>query len=412
MSLARPAAISLAYGTEGRFSCEIDPGRIVGQLAAPRPTPRFAEELRTALARPLDFPAMEQAVVPGDVVCVALDQATPEAAAIVSELWRVFEMRGVSPDALRIVQPPTRRGHAAPDPREALPADVRREVSWTIHDPEARSQQAYLASVASGERIYLAREVIDADFLVSVGPLAFDPLLGYRGTNSVYFPGLSSGKAVGRARGQGHVELGPDDERPLRQLIDEIAWLLGVMFTVQVVPARGAGAARVLAGAPDSVLQLGKHYLAADWLIELESRPEMVVAAIDADAGGHHWGQVGAALDAARNLVAREGKIVLLSEISELPDGGMGILAASESPADAFGPLREAAPPDLVEATQLCNALEWADVYFLSRLESDRVDDLFMVPLADEREVARLLGRDESCAVLESAQHAYGRIRC
>ena len=44
-----------------------------------------------------------------------------------------------------------------------------------------------------------------------------------------------------KARGQGHAELGPDDERPLRQLGDEVGWLLGSLFTVQT--SRGPTAA-------------------------------------------------------------------------------------------------------------------------------------------------------------------------
>lgn len=410
MSLGEPAAITLSYGVGGRFSCAIDPHRILGQLVPPTANQRLAEELRGALAKPLDFPAMEQAVVPGDRICLAIDHATPEAATIVGELWRVFESRGIAPGGLQIVQPALRAGRTVADPRAQLPESVRREVSWTIHDPRDQSRQAYLASVAHGERIYLAREAIDADFLVSVGPLEFDALLGYRGTNSVFYPGLSNTDAVARAQGQGHVELGPDDDRPLRQMIDEIGWLLGVMFSVQVVPARGGGAAGVLAGASDSVLRRGKELLARDWLLEIDSRPDMVVAAIDADAGGHHWSQVGSALDAARNLVARGGKIVLLSELAEAPGEGLALVAASESPADALAPLRKASPPDLVEATQLCNALEWADVYLLSRLEGEQIEELFMVPLDCEREVERLLERGESCVLLESAQHVFGRV--
>src|SRR5690606_2892790 len=164
----------------------------------------------------------------GDRVCIVLDRATPEAAAIVAELWRVFESRDVKPEDVQILQPAST---AAPDadPRAALPDEVRRAVTWSIHDPADRTRLAYLASVASGERTHLARDVIDAVSLGSVGTLASVSVIGYRGPNSVYFPGLWNVEAFQRAQGQGRVELGPDDERALRQMIDEIAWLLGVM---------------------------------------------------------------------------------------------------------------------------------------------------------------------------------------
>jgi hypothetical protein len=39
------------------------------------------------------------------------------------------------------------------------------------------------------------------------------------------------------------------------------------------------------------------------------------------------------------------------------------------------------------------------------------VDELFMVPIDNERELAKLLGGDDSCVILGSAQHAYGEVR-
>ena len=55
----------------------------------------------------------------------------------------------------------------------------------------------------------MAREVVDADFLISAGSIAFDPLMGYRGTNSVFYPGLSSADAMRRPRGRGTSSWGP-----------------------------------------------------------------------------------------------------------------------------------------------------------------------------------------------------------
>jgi hypothetical protein len=222
---------------------------------------------------------------------------------------------------------------------------------------------------------------------------------------------MSTEEAMARAQGQGHHELGPEEDRPLRHLIDEIGWLLGVQFAVQVVPSLAGGAAHVLAGACDSVYSAGKKLLDEQWFVQLESRPDIVVAAVDSDARGHGWEQIGAALDTARNLVARKGKIVILSELAAEPGPGLEILRDSPSPRDAIRPLSKQAPTDLMAATQLAGAVEWADVYLLSRLGNELVEDLFMTPLADEREVTRLLSGDASCVFLEGAQHAYGRIR-
>src|SRR5690606_25531369 len=143
-----------------------------------------------------------------------------------------------------------------------------------------RDASMYLASTATGERVYLAKDVVDADFLITAGALAFDPVIGYRGTNSVLYPGLSMQEAMDRSLGQGHIEIGVDDPRPLRELIDEVGWLLGNPFSVQVIPAARHGASHVLAGVSDSVLAEGKKRLAGALAVQVENRPDVVVAAI------------------------------------------------------------------------------------------------------------------------------------
>jgi hypothetical protein len=87
------------------------------------------------------------------------------------------------------------------------------------------------------------------------------------------------------------------------------------------------------------------------------------------------------------------------------------MLMRYEDPAEGLRPLRQAAPEDLVPATELAEAVDWANVYLLSRLSSDLVEDLFMVPLESEDEVKRLLGMEEPVLFLPSAQHTFGRIR-
>ena len=145
--------------------------------------------------------------------------------------------------------------------------------------------------------------------------------------------------------GQGHDELTPDDPRPMRQVVDEIAWLLGVQFTVQVIPSAGAGIAEVIAGQADAVLDRGRRRLAECWRMDVPRRPELVIASVDADAAGHTWVQIAAALDAARRMVARDGRVLLLTELAELPSDGIRLIAECRAPRDALQPLRTAAPP-------------------------------------------------------------------
>jgi nickel-dependent lactate racemase len=403
--------VVLPYGNDQRFECEIESDRLVAEHAAPRPNSRFKEELTAALRSPIEYPSIDQAVIPGDRITLALDRHTPGAAVLVAGIWDLLAPRGIEPEKFTVIQPAPRLDSQLPDPRDELPEEVRSLVRWTLHDPALKDGCVYLASTASNERVYMARDVVEADFLMSAGSIAFDPLMGYRGTNSVFYPGLSSSEAMQRTQGQGHLELGPNDSRPLRELVDEIGWLLGNPFTIQVIPAATGGVSRVLVGVCDPVFKLGKKLLAEQWHIEINERPDVVVAGIDHQSGQYAWEQLGAAVEVGRSLVARGGKIVILSDLeAELPEG-LEMIRSSENARDAIRPLRKQAPPDLVCATQLASAADWAHIYLLSGLADDVVDELFLTPVSNESEIRRLLTGDARCLFLEAAQYVHGSVR-
>ena len=401
---------SINYGADGRVDLKIDPRRIDLHHRAPAPCGDLPRRLHTALETPLDFPSLTQICVPGDRVVVALDRNTPGSAEIVAAIWEMLDLRGVSPDEILILQPVALDGVKLADPRQLLPDSVRSAIPWKIHDPTDSRRHAYLASTARGERIYLARELVEADVVISAGTLAYDAVLGYRGTNSVFYPGLSNTEAITRTRGEGHAELNPDDERPLRQSIDEIAWLLGTQFSIQVIPAAGVGVSEVIAGAYDSVFRKGKRRLQQLWGVNLAQRAEIVIAAVDVDSAGHGWSQIGAALAAAKKLVEKGGKIILFSQLAIEQEMGIEIIRKSESARAALAPIRKNAPVDMLPATQFAMAADWAKVYFLGRMPTGIIEELFMTPLDRDIEAQRLLEGTETCVILESAQHVYGAV--
>ena len=322
----------------------------------------------------------------------------------------MLAQRGIAPSDVTVLQPAHFLGQTPADPRGLLPPEVAAQMTRQIHDPTAKGGCRYLAATASGERVYLAREVVDADMTISIGPIQFDSLLGYRGTHSAIYPGLSTTEAMRKAHGQGHDELTADDPRPLRQMVDEIAWLLGAQFSIQVIPACGEGVSAVIAGQAESVLRRGKEVLSDCWRFDLSGRPEVVVAGIDADAAGHDWEQLAAALDTARRMVVRDGRVVVLTELASEPGEGVKMICEARSPREALKPLREMAPPDLLAATQIAKALEWMNVYLLSGLDGQLVEDLFMIPLGGLDEASRVVEGTEPCAIVSGAHHAAVRL--
>jgi len=403
-------SIRLPYGSDQEFHCEVESSRVAVFRPGPEGSGDAVEAIRQAFASPIELPTLDQALVPDDRVVIALERHTPCSAELMAETWRWLERRAIEPERVTILQPAGIDTQRPDDPRKLLPGDVRSAVGWKIHDPTDEQSCAYLATNSGGERIYLAKELVEADFVLPVGMTAFDPLLGYRGTHSVIYPGLATVDALARTVGQGHRELAPRDPRPLRQIVDEIAWLMGIQFVVQVIADRGNGLVEAVTGNSETVFERCQKSVDDHWLISLPERVETVVIAVPQDASGHGWKQTGQALATARQLVQSGGRIVILSEITEEPGEGLSLLRTCEEPLDALQPLRQLRPQDLFVSSQVAGAADWARVYMLSGLEADLVEDLFMCPLDDCREVERLIASAESCALIGAAQQTFGLV--
>lgn len=406
------ALISLEYGTNGCWQGEITDSQLLWQFGGPPALLDATTEIAEAVAQPLDFPALHQALVPGDRVTVVLDRHVASAAEIIAAFWRVCLTAGVAAEDLLILQPIDLTSPRPSDPRRLLPEDIRNRVAWKIHDPTDDQDIGYLAASADGERIYLAREVLDADFVLPIGRLGFDPVQGRRSAMSSFYPGLSNTEAFAKSRGQGHSELGPDEERPFGQRVQEIGWLLGVQFVIQSMPSSGhGGAASILAGTPDAVAQRSRTVLDASWRIKFDQRGETAIITIPTtpdDVTG--WEQLGNALEAASRLVVREGRIIVLSDLAAEPGPGIKLLQSCRSAKAALQPLRKESPPDLVPASQIAAAADWASIYLLSNLPSTSVEEMFMTPLESESEVTRLIKTCDGCIVLSGAQHAFPEV--
>ena len=167
-----------------------------------------------------------------------------------------------------------------PDPlsgREvALPAGVVRSV----HDPDDRERLAYLATTSQGRRVYLNRLLTDADVVVPIGRLGYDPVLGYRGPWSLLFPELSDRETARSFRSTTSSEW-PDRDQPRLTLSEsaEVSWLLGTQFHVGIV-AGTRGPAEVIAGLESVVRTDGLRLLDQAWTFEAPAPAELVVVGI------------------------------------------------------------------------------------------------------------------------------------
>jgi len=411
VSLEDTVKIELKYGQTGEFQCEIPSERLICYHRPPEPLADIAQKMQQTLNSPLELPPLNLAIVPGDKITILVDPQVPVAGEIINAVWSYLSECGIAAGDLTILQAATDPESGTPQLQDSVIAELQQQANWIIHNPKSQDDLGYLGTSVGGERIYLSRHLLEADFVLPIEKVGYDSLIGYAGGGSSLYPGFSSQEAIIKSRGQSHRELTPADSRPLRQLIDEVGWMLGLQYSLQVIPAGGNQAADIVFGSLEAAFRNAKELLDQAWRVEPEYKAEVILVAVESGPTGHHWTQLGGALETARNLVTQDGRVVLLTQIAAGFGEGMQLLASCHEPLDAIKPLRDKQPIDLVAATQLALAGDWALVCLLSQADSDQVEDLFIIPLEDEEEVQRLLRTDETVSVIASAQHAYGQLR-
>lgn len=411
MSPTETVKIELNYGFTGEFRCEIPSERLIWFHQAPAPVENVFQATQQVLTNPLELPPLDLAVVPGDKITITIDFQVPAVTEIINSVWEFLTDCGIEAGDVTILQTQSGDPDLHQRLKDAISKELQEQAQWVIHDPESQDALGYLGTSAGGERIYLSKHLVEADFILPIELVSFDPLIGYAGGGSSIYPGFSSQEAIVKSRGQSHRELTPAESRPLRQLIDEVGWILGLQYSLQVIPAGGPQVAEIIFGSLEASFRKAKALLDQYWKLEPSYKSEMIVIAVESGPAGHQWNQLGRVLETARNLVTQDGRIVLLTQIEAEFGEGMQILSSCHEPLDAIKPLRDKQPGDLVAATQMALTGDWALICLLSKASSDDVEDLFVIPLEDEAEVQRLLQSDETVSFIASAQHAYGQLK-
>ncbi len=341
----------------------------------------------SALEHPHGFPSLRKAIVPGDSVVLALGSGIPEPMIVLQAIISVLQGAGVETKSISVL--------AESDFANAIIDAIPPGLTIIRHDPEDREQLAYLAATSTERRVYLNRRLTDADFVLPIGRLAFDPIAGTRGPWDVIFPGLTDTEAKQAVL----TTAGATSQAESA----EVAWLLGCQFQVGLITG-GAGLIEVVAGASESVLQEGMRALESAWTVRVESRAELVILGVGSPGRRSTITDVARGLATATKFVQRGGKVVVLSR-AEGPIGPafqrlIGMDDERRGQARLKG---HETDTDYPAAQKLVDALAWADIYLLSKLGQDLVEDLSMIALDRPEEARRLAAVAESCLIVSQA---------
>jgi hypothetical protein len=424
----------LRYGIDSSVSLELANGLPPQQCGTPQGRPLDDPQAAVAwsLLEPIDYPPLAKSTTPGDRIVIALGRGIPQVAQVTAAVVRTLLDGGVAPDGITILrtqndgnggeetetgaEPAGERAAEAASGEASVPAPsgpcalldatCRDRITLVTHRADDRQAMAYLAANESGEPIVIHRALHEADVVLPIGCLHADAAAGYFGIHGSVYPLFSDEKTRAHFRAPAALEARGSQRRHLIEEADHVAWLLGVCFTIQLVPAGGDRIMHVLAGESEAVRRRGRELYRAAWSGPVGQCASLVVAAIEGGPGQQTWENLGRALSAALPLADDGGAIAVCCDLDAPPGPAVQRMSSTRTRASALRRIDKERPRDALPAAALARALEHGPVYLLSRLAPALVEDLDVTPIANADELARLVRQHKTCTLLSNAPQA------
>ncbi|MCX7666660.1 MAG: lactate racemase domain-containing protein [Gemmataceae bacterium] len=355
------------------------------------------QALMKSLDNPLRFETLKRALTPDDRVAVIIDDQLPFLSELITGLLEYLSGCGIEPSRVTVISP----FGSSQLWIDTLP-DVWADVVAEVHDPADRQKQCYLATTEAGRRVYLNRTVIDADAVIILSGRGYSSLLGYSGAEGLIYPNLTDNETLSSLYGQLSSETVSNRTLVAQQESQEISWLLGCPFLIQVIVGEGDTLTDIISGLLETSRD-GEQLLNKRWASTIPQKVDAVIATLSGDANLHGFAQLSqAALNASRLLNAN-GKLILLTESDTSLSEGAEIFRRVDEPIEALQQALRSKVHDFEAVFQWARACTDAQIYLASEIRPDIVEEIFATPIGSPRDVERLLEGCSSWAYLPDA---------
>jgi nickel-dependent lactate racemase len=392
--------LTLPLESEGLAGCRL------GEVRAPLDVRRAVLD---ALAAPLEYPQLTQAVVSGDHVTVVVDRLVPRGADAAAAVVEYLQESGIGPESIALVFTTAAEAESArllmkQTAGTAVGSSTRVDIE--VHDSNDRGKLSFLTNTPSGKPIYVNRAIGEADFVILVGSPRGAVSWSFRGPYGGIYPTFSDKDAQNRFRNAALLHRDSETFVKSQDEVESIGWRAGAQFVVEIVPGAGDEAAAVVAGELTAAARCGAALRDAEHRYVVPKRVRTVIASLTGRAA-QTWEQFACALGAALEVVEDGGVVAMCTDLEEPLGPAMELLSKVEDDRDeALAHLRKERPIDLFIALQLAEAQRRVRFHLLSKLDDETVEALSMTPIGDPADIGRLAARGGSCLVVADAQHA------
>ncbi|MBT6053828.1 MAG: DUF2088 domain-containing protein [Planctomycetaceae bacterium] len=401
--------VDLNYGSDDPLVIDSVSSNAITEIRGPEGVDANAavDVIRDALLLPIAGPPLSEHVVPGDRVIIAqagdLPGGTLLADSIYSVIVEILQSGGVSSDDVqRIIARPTIESDTTSFPDEVPDTEIQ-NISTTLFNRLNDSDTAYLSADETGEPLHLARAIVDADVVLSIGSFGYDASLRGRSPEGELWPSFAR---------QNHCQKFIKALLKKRQLAlhhwrdesEQITAQLGILASLRLVCGNHQTLAGAAFGFPAASITQSRLQ-AKEWRPTIPTRSPLAIAGIPDRPC--RFVELTRAIAAAARVTTHDGTICIACNMSEEP----GIIFTRwRHGVDLPMLLREASDSeetalllDALHTSLFAKALGDRRLVLLSQLDQNFVEDLDIGHAETPDAINRLIQQSESACVLHEA---------
>lgn len=358
------------------------PASVVQPQAGVESGSKLVEMVRRALEKPLDYPPLAEAIFPGDQVAIAVHPDVPSGARVAQSVIEFLLTHGVAAHDLTLVT------------SRKMPVvfeDELADLNQVVHDQHDENAVSYLAANQAGQPVKINRNLFDADVVIPITCRDQPATL-----NDIY-PEFSCAETIQRYHQQ------EDNEAEQRAEIRLANEHLGLFIALNVVGGPGDDVHSVLFGEKERTDQVAETLAQKIWRVMPQDPVPLVIATIEDQPENQTWDHFCRALMAAHDVSPGDGQMVICTDLEQLPDESMRqVLALSfeEEELAVVSPDIEGVRPAM---QRLINILRERQVFLLSGLADEEVEEMGLGPISHADEFRRLVERADQAILLRDA---------